>query len=124
MVYLFRQLLFGVLVLAITASPAQFVMAFEAGQDDHATLLDCQPQPILLADTVSQAEQQTCQGDQHESCIDHFDLGCTAQFSTSFYQDSNAFYISPLSANLIKFNIDNEAVRTHYPDCIIRPPKA
>jgi hypothetical protein len=124
MVYLFKQFIFSVLVLAIAASPVQFAMAFEAGQEDHAKLVDCQPQSNLLGDMVDHAEKQACPLGEHEICIDHSDIGCTAQFSTSFYQDFNGSYISLVSAHLIEFNIDSEAVKTHYPERITRPPKA
>jgi hypothetical protein len=124
MLYLFKQFIFSVLVLAIAASPVQFAMAFEAGQEDHAKLVDCQPQSILLADTVDHAEKKTCPVGEHEICVDHSDFGCTAQFSTSFYQDFSGSYISLVSAHLIKFSIDSETFKTHYPDRIARPPKA
>jgi len=123
MTYFFKQFIFRLLVLAIAASPIQSAIAFDFNWDGHATLMVCQQAPMQSTDIVDRQAKGSCQFNQENPCINQIHMGCAAQFSSSMFQNSYALIASALAARKLKFSIDNDVVRTHYPELIIRPPR-
>ena len=123
MTYFFKQFIFSFLVLAIAASPIQSAIAFDFDWDSHATLVDCQQAPMQSTDVVDRQVKESCQSNQEMPCINQIHLGCAAQFSSSMFQNPYAFIASVMAARKLKFSIASDAVSTHYPEPIIRPPR-
>ncbi len=123
MTYIFKQFMFRILVLAIAVGPMQAAIAFDFDWGDHVTLMDCQQAPMQSADVVDRQTKESCQSNQESPCINQIHLGCAAQFSSSMFQNSYALIASDLAARKLQFSTDNDVVRTHYPELIIRPPR-
>ena len=124
MAYFFKQFIFGVLVLVVASSPVQSIIAFDIDQGQQEMRMDCRQALIQSPEVGDRQAPECCQSSQENACVNKMHVGCVAQFSPFMFLNHFSLVVSAGVARGIDFNFVKHAVRTHYPERIIRPPRA
>jgi len=119
MFYFDRQLIIRLLILVMAISPVQITMAIDIDQNNQA--MNCQNSQVQPANIMEKIMGGGCQSDQSSHCVDL--SVCVTQHNFSSMQSSNSFLLLARAAIHKKFVADIDAVSTHYPELLRRPPK-
>lgn len=114
-----RQFFSRLLILIMTISPVQMTMAIDL--DQHNQAMNCQILQAQLLNTTVSDTSGDCTSHYGEHCVDL--SVCGAQFNFSSLYSSNSSLLMARAVIHTKFIPDNDAVSTHYPELIKRPPK-
>jgi hypothetical protein len=119
MIFKTRQFINRLLILIMTISPVQITMAIDL--DQHSQAMNCQNSQAQPPDTTVNNTSGDCPSDYGEHCVDL--SVCGVQFNFSSFYSSKSFLLITRAVTHTKFIPDNDAVPTHYPELLKRPPK-
>jgi len=100
-------------------SPVQITMALAIDQNNQVEY--CQISQVHPADIMEKIMGGACQSDQSSHCVNL--SVCVTQHNFSSMKSSNSFLLLTRAVIRNKFIAVSDAVSTHYPELLRRPPK-
>jgi hypothetical protein len=119
MLYFDRQFIRRLLILILTIGPVQMNMAIDFDQSNQA--MNCQNSQVQPPDMAEKNNYSECTSIYTVHCVDL--SVCGAQYNFSSLYSSNPFLLRARAVTQLKFMSDKDAVSTHYPEPLKRPPK-
>ena len=113
-----RHFFSRLLILVMTISPVQITMAIDLDQSNQT--MNCQISQAQLSGTGVNSLSGDCTSDYSKHCVDL--SVCGAQYNFTSYSSNSILLITRVLTHT-KFLPDNDAVSTHYPELLKRPPK-
>lgn len=116
----YRHFFSSLLILVMIINPIQIAQAIDFDRPEQATPCQISQERFpAVVDLISTGG--SCISDQGSHCVDS--SVCVAQSNFTSLRSSGSIVLTIQVITKLKFVVEGDAVSTHYPELLRRPPK-